>query len=221
MSELAKAVRVGIDGVCCSVADLPRLVRYGSRSLGEIRANSALGNELKEKLRDFGAAVAYAPHQAYIGNIAPEQLGNLPKPWYEKLIEGASPEGRFGDIVDQSRLYLLLARGDQFDLVSLENGWFQENDGRTGARAPKLRSVTQLRALCEDGALPLYSSDRLIGAFESAHPEDASLTAEVLLENLAAKVSAAHSLRSVCKQLDLDPRDIDFVISCSEEAVGD
>jgi betaine reductase len=43
----------------------------------------------------------------------------------------------------------------------------------------------------------------------------------VLLENLAAKVSAAHSLRSVCKRLDLDPTDIDFVISCSEEAVGD
>jgi len=43
----------------------------------------------------------------------------------------------------------------------------------------------------------------------------------VLLENLAAKVTAAHSLRSVCKRLDLDPTDIDFVISCSEEAVGD
>jgi len=28
-------------------------------------------------------------------------------------------------------------------------------------------------------------------------------------------------LRSVCKRLDLDPTDIDFVISCSEEAVGD
>src|SRR5262249_55878277 len=97
----------------------------------------------------------------------------------------------------------------------------QENDGRTGARAPKLRSVTQLRALCEDGALPLYSGDRLIGAFESAHPEDASLTAEGLLENLTAEMSASHSLWSGCKRLDVSPRDIDFVISCSEEAVGD
>jgi len=221
MSELKKAVRVGIDGLFYSLAHVPDLVRYGSKPLRELRANPALGDELKQKLRDFSAAVAYAPHQAYIGNIAPEQLGNLPKPWYEKLIEGATPEGRFGDIVDQSRLYLLLARGDQFDLLSLEKGWFQENDGRTGVRAPKLRSTTELQELCEKGALPLYSADRLIGAFESAHPEDASLSAEVLLENLAAKVSAAHSLRSVCKRLDLDPRDIDFVISCSEEAVGD
>jgi len=43
----------------------------------------------------------------------------------------------------------------------------------------------------------------------------------VLLENLAAKVTAAHSLRALCKQLDLDPGEIDFVFSCSEEAVGD
>ena len=221
MSELAKAVRVGIEGVFYSLAHVPDLVRYGSKPLREIRAHPALADQLKEKLRDFSAAVPYAPHQAYIGNIAPERLGDLPKPWYEKLIEGATPEGRFGEIVDQSELYLLLAGGDQFDLVSLENGWFQENDGRTGARPPKLRSTTQLHVLCEDGALPLYSAERLIGAFESAHPEDASLAAEVLLENLAAKVSAAHSLRSLCKRLELEPRDIDFVISCSEEAVGD
>src|ERR1041384_5616328 len=112
MSELTTAVRVGIEGVFYSLAHVPDLVRYGSKPLREIRANPALGDELKQKLRDFNAAVAYAPHQAYIGNIAPEQLGAFPKPWYEKLIEGATPEGRFGDIVDQSRLYLLLARGD-------------------------------------------------------------------------------------------------------------
>ncbi len=61
----------------------------------------------------------------------------------------------------------------------------------------------------------------MIGAFEAAHEEDASLAAEVLLENLSGKVSAAHSLRTVLKQLEIQPDDIDFVISCSEEAVGD
>ncbi len=44
---------------------------------------------------------------------------------------------------------------------------------------------------------------------------------EVLLENLAAKVTAAHSLRTALRALDLQAEDIDFVISCSEEAVGD
>ena len=221
MSELTTAVRVGIEGVFYSLAHVPDLVRYGSKPLREIRANPALGNELKQKLRDFAAAVAYPPHQAYIGNIAPERLSDLPKPWYENLIEGATSEGRFGDVVEQNRFYILLAAADQFDLVSLENGWFRDQDGQPSVGAPKLRSTTEIHALCEKGALPLYSGERLIGAFEAAHAEDASLAAEVLLENLAAKVTAAHSLRSVCKRLDLDPTDIDFVISCSEEAVGD
>jgi betaine reductase len=221
MSELTTAVRVGIEGVFYSLAHVPDLVRYGSKPLREIRANPALGNELKQKLRDFAAAVAYPPHQAYIGNIAPERLSDLPKPWYEKLIEGATSEGRFGDVVEQNRFYILLAAADQFDLVSLENGWFRDQDGQPSVGAPKLRSTTEIHALCEKGALPLYSGERLIGAFEAAHAEDASLAADVLLENLAAKVTAAHSLRSVCKRLDLDPTDIDFVISCSEEAVGD
>jgi betaine reductase len=221
MAELIKPVRVGIEGVFYSLAHVPDLVRYGSKPLREIRANSALGDELHQKLRGFNAAVAYAPHQAYIGNIAPERLSDWPKPWYDKLIEGATFQGRFGDLVEQNRFYVLLAAADQFDLVSLENGWFHDQDTQPNVRGPKLHSTTEIHALCDKGALPLYSGERLIGAFEAAHPEDASLAAEVLLENLAAKVTAAHSLRALCKQLDLDPGEIDFVISCSEEAVGD
>src|SRR4029434_7477301 len=73
----------------------------------------------------------------------------------------------------------------------------------------------------EKGALPLYSGERLIGAFESGHEEDANLTSEVLLENSSAKVSAAHALRAALNRLGVDPGEIDYVISCSEEAVGD
>ena len=221
MAEFIKPVRVGIEGVFYSLAHVPDLVRYGSKPLREIRANSALGDELHQKLRGFNAAVAYAPHQAYIGNIAPERLSDLPKPWYDKLIEGATFQGRFGDLVEQNRFYVLLAAADQFDLVSLENGWFHDQDAQPNVLGKKLYSTTEIQALCDKGALPLYSGERLIGAFEAAHPEDASLAAEVLLENLAAKVTAAHSLRALCKQLDLDPGEIDFVFSCSEEAVGD
>jgi betaine reductase len=61
----------------------------------------------------------------------------------------------------------------------------------------------------------------LVGAFEAGHAEDANLTAEILLENLAAKVTAAHSLRSLLNALKLHSGEIDYVISCSEEAVGD
>jgi betaine reductase len=222
MSDLAKPVRVGIEGASYSLTHVPDLVRYGSKPLREIRANPGLGEQLAKRLRDFAAATAYAPHQVYIGNIAPEQLGDLPKPWYEKLIEGATPRGRFGDLVDEERFYALLVGADQFELVTFEQNWFRERAARHSiGRTPRLRSSSEIQAACDKGALPLYSGERLVGAFAAAHDEDANLAAEVLLENLAAKVTATHSLRSVLSALNIKAGEIDFVISCSEEAVGD
>jgi glycine/sarcosine/betaine reductase complex component C subunit beta len=219
----SKAVGVGIEGVFYSLTHVPDLVRYGSKPSRKLRANpEALGQQLKNQLRSFSAATTYAPHQVYIGNITPAELSNLPKPWYENLIEGATSNGRFGDLVDQDRLYSLLLEADQFNLVTPEEKWFQEHAARhANGKPPRLRRVAEITALCEKGALGLYSGERLVGAFEAAHAEDASLTAEVLLENLAAKVTAAHSLGSLLNALGLSPQEIDFVISCSEEAVGD
>jgi betaine reductase len=213
---------VGIEAVAYSLAHVPDLVRFGSKPLRELRAQPALSENFSAHLRDFPAAVAYAPHQVYIGNIAPEQLRNLPQPWFEKLIEGATAEGRFGDLLDQTQVYALLAGADRFDLISFEATWFGAHVAKSSyGRAPRLKSLADVQSLCDKGALPLYAKDRLVGAFESAHEEDASLAAEVLLENLCGKVTAAHALRLVLKQLALDPNDVDFVISCSEEAVGD
>ena len=80
MAESSKAVRVGIEGVFYSLAHVPDLVCYGSKPSREIRANPALEQQLKNQLRSFSAATAYAPHQVYIGNITPDELSNLPKP---------------------------------------------------------------------------------------------------------------------------------------------
>src|SRR5687767_3168703 len=105
MTETVKPIRVGIDGVFYSLAHVPDLVRFGSKPAREIKSEPQLGSALQGKLRSFSAALAYAPHQVYIGNITPGELSGLPKPWYEKLVEGATPQGRFGDLVDQSRFY--------------------------------------------------------------------------------------------------------------------
>jgi glycine/sarcosine/betaine reductase complex component C subunit beta len=219
---MAEPVRVRIEGVFYSLAHVPDLVRYGSKPSREIRANPAFESQLKNQLRSFSAAAAYAPHQVYIGNITPAALSNLPKPWYDQLIEGAAANGRFGDLVDQDRLYGLLARADQFNLVTLEEKWFQEYAAKhANDKAARVRKLVEIKALCEKGALGLYAGERLVGAFEPGHAEDASLTADVLLENLAAKVTAAHSLGSLLNALKRSPEEIDFVISCSEEAVGD
>jgi betaine reductase len=222
MNDSSKAVRIGIEGVFYSLTHVPDLVRYGSKPSREIRGNPRLGEELANRLRSFAAAAAYAPHQVYIGNITPQELSGLPKPWYEKLIEGASAQGRLGDLVAEEEFYNALAAADQFELVTLDERWVQDCGVKPSAgRAPRLRSSAAVRALCDKGAFPLYSDDKLAGAFEAAHGEDANLTAEVLLENLAAKVTAAHSLSGLLKQLQMNPADIDYVLSCSEEAVGD
>jgi glycine/sarcosine/betaine reductase complex component C subunit beta len=222
MTDPSKAVRVGIKGVFYSLAHVPNLVRYGSKPSREIRANSALEQQLKNHLRSFDAATAYAPHQVYIGNIAPAELRNLPKPWYDKLIEGAASKGRFGDLVDQDRFYGQLAGTDQFNLVTLEENWSQEHAAKNAnGKTVRVGALAEIAALCEKSALALYSGERLVGSFEPGHAEDASLTADVLLENLAAKVTAAHALGSLLNALELSPEAIDFVISCSEEAVGD
>lgn len=222
MLPSAKPVRIGIEGVSYSLTHVPDLVRYGSKPLRELQARPELKEQLAKRLRNFAAATAYAPHQVYIGNIAPEQLAVIAKPWYEKLIEGATPQGRFGDLVEEEKFYALLAGADQFDLVTFEDKWFGEHgDRHVIGRAPRLRSPLEIQSLCDEGALPLYDGKKVVGAFEPAHGEDANLAPAVLLENLAGKVTAAHSLRAVLRALELLPEEIDFVISCSEEAVGD
>ncbi|MGH7928900.1 MAG: glycine/sarcosine/betaine reductase complex component C subunit beta [Candidatus Binatia bacterium] len=222
MTEAEKPIRIGIEGIFYSLAHVPDLVRFGSKPAREVRSEPKLGAALQGRLRSFSAAVAYAPHQVYIGNITPNELSGLPKPWYEKLIEGATSQGRFGDLVDQVRFYSMLGAVDQFELLSLEESWFDDHGtAQTKGRKIRTQPLESIQTLCAKGALPLYSGARLAGAFVAAHAEDANLTADILLENLAAKAGAAHALRSLLAGLQIDPFDIDYVISCSEEAVGD
>ena len=214
--------RVGIEGVSYSLAHVPDLVRFGSKPIRELRGNPALAGELARLLRDFPAATAYAPHQVYIGNIGPETLRDLPQPWYEKLIEGATAQGASAIWSIRASFMLCSPARINFDLISFEETWFQAHAAKHSiGRAPRFKPLSEIQNLCDKGALPLHSGSQLVGAFEAAHEEDASLAAEVLLENLSGKVSAAHALRLVLAQLALKPDDIDFVISCSEEAVGD
>ncbi len=222
MADSRKAVRVGIEGAFYSLAHVPDLVRFGSKPARELRARPEIEGALGRRLRTFSKAAAYAPHQVYIGNIAPEELSRLARPWHVELLEGSSPEGRFGDIFDESHFYDLLARADQFDLVTLDEAWCRERGALQGrGRKVQIRSAAQIKNLWDHGALPLYLGERLVGVCQSAHGEDQNLTAEVLLENLAAKVTAAHALRSLLGGLKVAPEEIDYVISCSEEAVGD
>jgi betaine reductase len=149
---------------------------------------------LQRSLRTFDDAVAYAPNQVFIGNLPPEDLWDRTRHWWQHPVESASARGTTGDIMPQSAFYDLLAEVDCFDLVQ--------------------------EATDPDG-LPLFNGDKPIGSFVGDHEHDESLSAHVLLENLAIKASGVHALRDLLARTDLDPASITHAIGCGEEAVGD
>ena len=65
------------------LAHVPDLVCSGSKPRRELeREGPGLREKIREHLRSFDAAVAYAPHQVMIGNLAPEALWDRPRPWH-------------------------------------------------------------------------------------------------------------------------------------------
>jgi betaine reductase len=171
---------------------VPDLVRYGSKPSREPAKLAAL----QGALRTFPDAVAYAPNQVFVGNLPPEDLWDRPRNWWQHPVGGASPSGATGDILPQAAFYELLAEVDRFGL---------------------LRDPTE----SGPGALALYDGESVVGALVGDHATDESLSAPVLLENLAIKASGVHALRDLLKRTGLDPASITHAIGCGEEAVGD
>jgi betaine reductase len=174
---------------------VPDLVRYGSKPAREPER----AEELTASLRSFADAVAYPPNQVFIGNRAPGELWDLSRPWWSPGAEGrgeASEHGVTGEILGQSSFYELLAEVDMFDLVRLKD-------------EPR------------DGELSLTEGDEVVGAVAPAHDSDASLAADVLLENLAVKATAVHAVRHLLSTSGTDPAEITLAIGCGEEAIGD
>jgi len=173
---------------------VPDLVRYGSKPWRE----QPRWPELFGALRSYEDAVAYPPNQVFVGALPPEDLWERPRTWWQHPVEGASPVGPFGDVMEQDRFYDLLAEIDQFELVRLKD----EPDP-------------------SKGELGLFRGDEVIGAFAPAHELDESLQAHVLLENFTIKASAVHALRHLLETNDVDPGSITHAIGCGEEAIGD
>jgi glycine/sarcosine/betaine reductase complex component C subunit beta len=186
-----------IHGCSLVLAHAPDLVRHGSKPTRELAADrDGLLDRITGALRSFDEAVAYAPNQAFIGNLRPEQLWEIERPRWRHPVE-ARRDGPYGLIVDQDELYRRMAEADQFQLFRL--------DGRTA----------------ENGALPLFDGGRRAGAMLAAHDLDESLSAAVLLENLACKTTGALALEHLLATGSLAADDVQYAIGCGEEAVGD
>jgi betaine reductase len=218
-----------ISAASSALAHVPGLARHGSKPSRELARNPELEARFLGSLRTYEQAVAYGPHQAFIGARHPRELGE--RPWV-----GAAPngEGRFagvGEVMPEDEFLGLLAAVDDFGLVRLgtqEAGTIAERLARHPlAEHLDLERVAAAgddaeAVAAEPGALGLHvGAARLVGAMRRAHESDAALTAPVLLENLAAKASATLALLHLLADNGIDPASIDYVIGAGEEAIGD
>jgi len=183
--------RAAILGASLTLQHVPDLVRYGSKPAREPQRMP----EVLAALRSFEAAVDYPPHQVFIGNHGPEVLRDLTRPW-SGAATGGTAAGRCGEILSQADFYDLMADVDQFGLLRLKE-------------EPR------------PGDLPIYAGPEVVGAFSADHESDESLSAAVLLENLACKAGAVHAARYLLTSTNTDPESITFVIGAGEEAIGD
>jgi len=222
-----------IRGVRYFLAHTPGMVRHGSKPSRDLLADPGLADGLASHLRSYEEAAAYLPNRAFLGDIYPPDLSQHPRPWFS--IRGDSSRWMpHGELMPEAEFYGLIKMCDVFDLVWLEEGFAKEAAAAlekhpllTKAGAQPLaegRPYSEIEARTGDGdrALPLVLRDgRIIGCISRAHDEDASLTPDVLLENLACKASAAMALWTLLDQTGTAPETIDYIINCGEEAVGE
>ena len=222
-----------IRGARFFLAHAPGLVRHGSKPSRDIARDFGVETAIRGALRSWEHARDYAPNQVLLGARHPDSLWDLPRPWSVSSPPGER-RGPHGEIAPEEELYGLLKLGDQFDLVQLEAGFVEE--ARDALAAHPLVAKSDLDALgpgVSEAAIeerlagpvpaaPLHlRSGRRIGCIAAGHETDQTLAPDVLLENLAAKVTAAMALRALLAGLAIDPGSVDYVISSGEEAVGD
>lgn len=220
-----------IKGVSYIIAHVPDLVRYGSKPTREKVKDPALDQKIKLSLRSFDEAKNYPPHQVFIGNLKPEELWNLKKPWFENLLADSSRYSDWGEIMPQDEFYGLLKIADEFDLVYL-TGKFTDRI-KAKLQSHILFDAADMKRLGEGidrdkveqklslGALPLLDGDELVGCIQDGHDEDDNLKADILLENLSCKASGILAIRRALHSHQQDPATIDFVMNSGEEGVGD
>lgn len=220
--------RAVLAGAAAVLVHSPSLVRHGSKPARELAAHPGLLADILGSLRGFEQTVSYRPNQAFIGALHPRAMGE--RPWSKYPFADACRFGPFGEVMPEEEFMGLLALADEFGLVRLSPS-IAEFAAIALAAHPLVRSFQLARlesaignpeSEVTNGALPLHvNGDHLAASIFPGHPEDESLFPAVLLENLACKATGALALAHLLKRHEVDAASIDYVIGCSEEAVGD
>lgn len=226
-----------IKGASYALIHAPDMVLHqGTTQISEALKNPASEHlqKLPGHLRTFEEAVKYAPNQVYIGNLEPDALAGIPKPWYENPVEEGERFGRFGEMMPLDEFYGIMKIVDVFDLVLLEEGYQKQVKDKLLAH-PVLKALKDLGKLdtggttleaiedlvAKDVAEGMYLNGKLVGCVKRAHEFDPALTHHVMFENLVSKGSAVVALMHLFAKTGLKPEEVDYIIECSEEACGD
>ncbi len=219
-----------------ALVHVPNFVRYGSKPIRDISVSGGHGGDLEKKIyahvRSFEEAVAYPPNQVFVGNLHPDALHDIPQPWYEHQVKDARKDGPFGEILAEDQFYGWMKAADDFDLVWLAPEFIGRIRDRVAshpliseADLSKLGSGVAIGKIIDkindDAALPLFFDGEVVGCLRRDHDADDTLKAHVLMENLLTKASGALVMRHLFKRAGIEPGDVDFILSCSEDAVGD
>ena len=122
-----------IKGASYILAHTPDMVLHnGTTQTTEriVNPESEYLKELPNHLRSFDQALAYWPNQVYIGNKTPDELAEVPQPWYDKECDINARYGKFGQMMPQEEFLLLMQACDVFDLVKLDKD-FVTDEGVT------------------------------------------------------------------------------------------
>ena len=202
------------------LAHVPDLVFSGSKPAREIKRRPELHNEIATHLRSDTDAKSYFPNHVFIGAEEPRSLIDSTRPWWSRPGE-VKRDGDHGVIFSQGEFLTAMGICDVTGLLRLsEEECEYEQTNSAGRLIAALTSHPKVDGGESDGvAIP--GREGPLGTVSWGYPGDQALSPGVMLENMAAKTSAALALADCLAAAGVDPGSLDFVISCSEEAIGD
>jgi glycine/sarcosine/betaine reductase complex component C subunit beta len=223
-------IRPALISAAAVLAHVPGLVRLGSKPARELERHPELADRLNTNLRRFDRAVAYPPNQAFIGAIHPRQMG--PRPHYNQLAEGVQRFGPDGEIMPEREFIGLMALADNFHRIRLTPQTaraaadaLERHPLRPHLDLDRLGAATATDIESASARAPVtelhFAGGARAGVITPGHDADLNLSAPVLAENLACKASGALALMRLIENANIDRDAVEYVIGCSEEAVGD
>lgn len=215
------------------LAHVPSMIRHGSKPSREIERDSNLLTDVLSHRNSFDNAVAYPPNQVFIGNLDPDELRNIPEPWYQNGVTDASRNGPFGEIMPEDEFLGVMKICDEFSLLLIENEALEHISAKLGKHPlisdddlKKLENkgvaLPEIeKSISEKNAMPIYlDGDSLVGCCLPGHEKDFNLIPDILMENLTNLASGVMALRHMTSKYS-NAADFDYLIGCGEEAVGD